>query len=219
MIKRIFDIAFALAGIIALFPLMCAIAFAIKLTSRGPIFYRGVRTGMYGKPFRIYKFRSMVANAEAVGGTTTGASDSRITHVGHILRRYKLDELPQLFNVLTGTMSLVGPRPEVPEYTERYTDEEQAILSVRPGITDLASLRFNDLQSFVGAIDPDQAYQTYVLPEKNRLRLEYVRRKSFWLDLQILARTIYLVAGKLFSVSVRFLIRSDRMHPRGHSKR
>ena len=196
MLKRCFDFCLVLAGLLALSPILLACAVAVKLTSRGPIFYRGLRTGCGGKPFRIYKFRSMVVNAENIGGTTTGKNDPRVTTVGHFLRRYKLDELPQLINVLLGDMSFVGPRPEVAEYTDQYTEEERAILSVRPGITDLSSLEFSDLQEVVGSADPDQVFRKDVLPRKIALRLKYVRQQSMLGDLRILILTVWQVLAK-----------------------
>ncbi|RUL87077.1 sugar transferase [Tautonia sociabilis] len=197
-IKRAIDVLAALAGLLVIGPLLLAIGLAVLLSSPGPVFYRGVRTGKDGRPFRIYKFRSMVVDAESLGGTTTGKGDPRITRVGAVLRRYKLDELPQLLNVLAGDMSLVGPRPEVAEYTDAYTEDERRILSVRPGITDLACLEFGDLQEVVGGDDPDGTFRALVLPRKNALRLRYVEERSLGLDLAILARTALLVLSKPF---------------------
>lgn len=191
--KRMLDLMLAVCGLLALWPVLAACAVAVKIDSPGPVFYRGVRTGRYGRPFRIWKFRSMVIDAEARGGTTTGDEDPRITRVGRVLRRYKLDELPQLWNVLWGEMSFVGPRPEVAEYTDGYSAEERRILDVRPGITDLSSIEFRDLQSHVGARDPDEVYRREILPRKNRLRLQYVERQSLALDLSILLRTVSLL--------------------------
>lgn len=190
VVKRIVDVAVALTGLLLLAPVYLLIAAAVKLSSPGPVFYRGIRTGCHGRPFRIYKFRSMIVDGELRGGTTTGQNDPRVTRVGAFLRNYKFDELPQLLNVLIGDMSLVGPRPEVPEYTDLYSPDERRILSVRPGITDLASLEFHDLQSAVGGKDPDQIYRERVLPRKNKLRLRYVDTQSLIGDLRILLRTI-----------------------------
>lgn len=195
-LKRMLDIVVSAVGIVVLSPVLLFIAVAVKVTSPGPVLYLGVRTGRGGRPFHIYKFRSMVTNAEQVGGTTTGLNDNRITPIGKFIRQYKLDELPQLFNVLRGDMSLVGPRPEVAEYTDAYTPSEQRILSVRPGITDLSSLRFNDLQSVVGTEDPDEVFRREVLPEKIRLRLKYVDEQSFRGDLGIIAKTAGVVLAK-----------------------
>jgi lipopolysaccharide/colanic/teichoic acid biosynthesis glycosyltransferase len=196
MVKRGLDVCLALLGLAVLWPVLLACAIAVKRDSVGPIFYRGSRTGLHGKPFRIWKFRSMVIDAEDRGGTTTGGDDPRITRVGRVLRKYKLDELPQLWNVLRGDMSFVGPRPEVAEYTDLYTLDERRILDVRPGITDLSSIEFSDLQAHVGIEDPDETYRRVVLPRKNRLRLQYVDQQSLSLDLEILVRTVALVASR-----------------------
>src|SRR2546425_4482146 len=138
--KRSFDLIFSLLGLIVLAPVFAAVAVAIKIESAGPVFYRGVRAGRYGKAFRIFKFRTMVEDAEKIGGPSSSADDPRITRVGDLLRRYKLDELPQLLNVVKGEMSLVGPRPEVAQYVAMFSTEEKAILNVPPGITDWASI-------------------------------------------------------------------------------
>ena len=197
-IKRTFDIVAAGAGLVLLAPLLAGIAVAVKVASPGPVFYRGVRTGRFGRPFRMFKFRTMVVDAEQRGGTTTGAHDPRVTPLGRVLRAYKLDELPQLLNVMRGDMSLVGPRPEVAEYTDAYTADQRRILSVRPGITDWASLRFHDLQQAVGGDDPDGVFRREVLPEKIALRLKYVDERSLGGDAAILARTAAVVIGKAF---------------------
>jgi len=197
-IKRAFDVVASATGLLIFWPVLLACAVAVRVSSPGPILYRGIRTGQHGKPFAILKFRSMVANAEKTGGTTTAEKDPRITLVGAFLRRYKLDELPQLINVLVGDMSVVGPRPEVAEYTDAYSGDEQLILSVRPGITDLSSLEFHDLQAIVGSDDADITFRQEVLPRKNALRLQYVRERTLWLDGVILLRTIGVVCGKPF---------------------
>ena len=194
--KRLIDILLAVIGLVFIWPILFVCAVAVKLSSPGPVLYLGKRTGRYGVPFKIFKFRSMREDAERTGGTTTGKNDTRITSAGKFLRKYKLDELPQLFNVLRGEMSFVGPRPEVAEYTEMYSVEEQEILSVRPGITDLSSLTFSDLQSHVGSEDPDEAFRRYVLPQKNRLRLKYAREHTILMDFIILMKTVLLVVAK-----------------------
>jgi len=194
--KRAFDLFVAIVGLAVLSPVLGLIAIAVKLDSPGPVFFRGVRVGIGGGRFRIFKFRSMVPEAEYIGGSTTRLADPRITRVGAVLRRYKLDELPQLISVLNGTMSLVGPRPEVEEYTRLYSNEEQAILSVRPGITDYASIRFVDLASEVGSGDADTEYRRRVLEEKNRLRLKYVRERSLSGDVAILIATARTLFGQ-----------------------
>ena len=194
--KRLIDILLAVIGLVFIWPILFMCAVAVKLSSPGPVLYLGKRTGRYGVPFKIFKFRSMREDAERTGGTTTGKNDTRITSAGKFLRKYKLDELPQLFNVLRGEMSFVGPRPEVAEYTEMYSVEEQEILSVRPGITDLSSLTFSDLQSHVGSENPDEAFRRYVLPQKNRLRLKYAREHTILMDFIILMKTVLLVVAK-----------------------
>ena len=194
--KRVIDIVLASVGVVVLSPALAVIAVAVKLSSKGPVFYRGVRSGLHGKPFRIFKFRTMVVDAENLGGGTTAHNDPRVTPVGRVLRRYKLDELPQVFNVLIGDMSVVGPRPELPEYTSRYNDEEAMILSVRPGITDLSSLQFIDLASIVGADDADNVYEQTVLNEKNQLRLQDVREWTLTGDFVLIGRTIRAIFSR-----------------------
>lgn len=169
----------------------------MKLDSRGPVFFRQERVGRNFRPFRIFKFRTMVVDAPRLGGQiTSGHEDPRITRVGRFLRRWKLDELPQLFNVVCGDMSLVGPRPEVPRYVEMFRDEYKEVLRVRPGITDLASIKFRDEASLLsGSADPEQTYVKEILPEKLALAREYVARASFGFDLRILFRTALRIAG------------------------
>jgi lipopolysaccharide/colanic/teichoic acid biosynthesis glycosyltransferase len=188
-LKRGFDLVFGTVWLIVLSPLLLLISLAIKLDSPGPVFYRGVRIGLFGRHFRIFKFRTMIPEAELVGTTSTGHRDPRITRVGRILRPLKLDELPQLLNVLRGEMSIVGPRPEVEEHTSAYTPEEQVILSVLPGITDYASIEFIDLNRLVGSEDPRRIFIEKYRSEKNRLRVLYVRQQSFGTDLAIILRT------------------------------
>lgn len=190
MVKRLLDICSSLVALVIFSPLFFVISVLIKLDSEGPVFYRGVRVGRYGKAFRMYKFRTMVVNAEKIGGPSTADDDPRITRIGKLLRKYKLDELPQLINVLRGEMSLVGPRPEVPLYVEMFTEDEKAILSVRPGMTDWASIWDSDEGALLaGSEDPEKVYMEKVRPEKIRLQLEYVRNHSLWTDLKILAMT------------------------------
>ncbi len=191
VLKRGFDIGFATLGLLILSPVIAAAAVTIKLTSRGPILYKGVRVGVNGRRFNMLKFRTMAPNAEAVGGSSTPVDDPRVTSVGRMLRRTKLDELPQLWNVFVGDMSIVGPRPQVQWAVDRYTPEERLVLSVRPGITDNASLRFaNEGEILKGSTDPDRDYMEKIHPEKMRLSLEYVRSRSFGADLAIIARTL-----------------------------
>ena len=194
MIKRLFDVMAAVVGLLVLSPLFALVALAIKLTSRGPVFFRQERVGRDFQTFRIYKFRTMVVDAPRLGGQITAGRDPRITSIGHLLRKTKLDELPQLLNVLSGAMSLVGPRPEVPKYVEMFRPQFAEVLSVRPGITDLASVKYRDENEILGqADDPEAAYVNQVLPDKLALATEYVRRASFWFDVRLIFATFWKV--------------------------
>lgn len=191
--KRIFDIALSLLGLIVFCPILIFCAIIIKLTSRGPVFYRGERVGLNGGLFRTFKFRSMVTNAEALGGASTHEFDARITGIGAFLRRFKLDELPQLINVLAGDMSFVGPRPEVKKFVDMYTPEERVILTVRPGITDWSSIKFHNEGEIIaasGIADADEAYEKLIRPEKLRLQMKYVRERTLWIDIKIIVDTV-----------------------------
>lgn len=190
MLKRFFDISASVFGLIILSPILILIAILVKLDSPGPVFYRGIRTGRYGHPFKIFKFRTMVMDAEKLGGTSTAKNDPRVTRLGWSLRRYKIDELPQLINVLKGEMSIVGPRPEVEEYTRLYNQEEKIILSVRPGITDYASIEFSNLAEVLGSQDVDRVYVEKIRPIKNRLRTRYVKEQTFLRDIKIIFKTL-----------------------------
>lgn len=192
MLKRIFDFIVSLFGLIVLFPLFFVLAILIKLDSSGSVFYRGVRVGKGGKSFRIYKFRSMVTDAEKKGGPSTSKTDSRVTKVGKFIRRCKLDEFSQLINVLKGEMSLVGPRPEVQFYVDMMSDEERrAILSVRPGITDWASIWNSHEEDILkDSPDPEKVYQEKIRPEKIRLQMKYVKERTFFKDLRIIFDTV-----------------------------
>ena len=191
--KRAFDIALASAGLIVGSPLILGVWARIKLDRDGPAIYAGRRVGRGGREFRMYKFRTMVTHADRVGGPNTPDDDPRLTRTGRFLRRYKLDELPQLVNVLKGDMSFVGPRPQVPDEVAGYTPEEREILSVRPGITDWSSLRFhNEGEILAGHEDLDKAYAELIRPEKMRLGLEYARRGTFRDDIDILIKTALL---------------------------
>ncbi len=191
MSKRLFDIAAALAGLMLLAPLFALAALWIRLDSPGPVWFRQQRVGRDGKLFSIYKFRTMTA-APADSVPLTVGRDLRITGAGHFLRRYKLDELPQLINVLQGAMSLVGPRPEVPRYVACYPPEVRAIvLSVAPGITDWASILYREESAILGrAADPERAYLETILPAKLEYYVRYVRERSFWSDLRIIFSTL-----------------------------
>jgi lipopolysaccharide/colanic/teichoic acid biosynthesis glycosyltransferase len=191
VLKRTFDVAVSSAVLSVLAVPLVALAAAIKVDSRGPVFYRGVRVGRGGKPFRLFKFRSMVPDG-GKGPSTTTENDPRITRVGHVLRRYKLDELPQFINVLVGDMSIVGPRPQVQWVVDGFSTEERGVLEVRPGITDWASIRFHNEGEIVaasGIADPDEAYFKLIHPEKMRLQLEYVHKRSLFVDLKIILQT------------------------------
>lgn len=199
---------------------MIIIAIAVKCTSAGPVFYRGLRAGRRGRPFKIFKFRSMVVNADQIGGPSTSEDDARITGIGASLRRFKLDELPQLINVLTGDMSLVGPRPEVMSESLRYTEEEKRLLDVRPGITDWASIRFRNEGAILrGSSDPHRVYMEKIRPEKIRLGLAYVNHRSFGVDLRILLATlkVLLFPAAEFKLPDR-IAQELRLHECTHSR-
>jgi len=191
MMKRLFDLCAASAGVVLLLPLLAVIAIWIKLDSPGPALFRQVRVGRRGELFDILKFRTM-AERDAPDRLLTVGRDKRITRAGHFLRKYKLDELPQLFNVVLGTMSLVGPRPEVPRYVACYPPRlRDLVLSVKPGVTDWASILFKDESTILGqAVDPEQAYIDTILPTKLEYYVRYVRERSFWVDLRIIFRTL-----------------------------
>jgi lipopolysaccharide/colanic/teichoic acid biosynthesis glycosyltransferase len=194
-VKRAFDLVAAVLGLVVLSPVMLCLAALIKLESKGPVFYRGTRTGQFGKPFRIFKFRTMVQDAEKRGGPSTALNDPRLTRLGPLLRKYKLDELPQLINVVSGQMSIVGPRPQVERYTAAYTAEQKAILDVRPGLTDYASIEFMDLDRLLGTENVDEKYAREIEPRKNELRIKYVRDHSLATDFRIIARTLAQMTG------------------------
>ena len=193
--KRMFDIFVSGILIILFSPVLLAVAIAVKITSPGPVLYRGERAAKGGGVYKLLKFRGMKIDIDHLGGHSTAVDDPRFTPIARFLRRYKLDELPQLFNVLIGDMSLVGPRPQVTYYTNKYNEAEKVILSVRPGITDLASLYFIDMDKTLGSGDVDQKYETEIEPLKNKLRLRYVRERSFLLDLRILIETFFRIFG------------------------
>jgi lipopolysaccharide/colanic/teichoic acid biosynthesis glycosyltransferase len=191
MMKRFVDVVVSLTGLLMLSPVLLMTAVLVKLTSRGPVLFRQQRVGLRFRPFFIYKFRSMVPDAPKRGAAITFGDDPRITRVGRILRKTKIDELPQLFNVFRGDMSLVGPRPEVPRYVEMFRQDYEEILRVRPGITDLASIEYCDEATILGnAENPEEEYVRRVLPEKIRLAKEYVRRSSLALDFSIIIKTV-----------------------------
>ena len=191
MIKRLFDIFFSLAGIILLSPLLLLVALLVKLDSKGPVFFRQERIGLGFKPFRIYKFRTMVADAFLNGPLVTSVVDRRITRVGRFLRRTKIDELPQLLNVLKGDMSLVGPRPEVAKFVELFIDDYREVLEVRPGITDFAALEYCDEEDALKKYaDPEEGYIREILPAKIRLYKKYLRERGLITDIKLIILTI-----------------------------
>jgi lipopolysaccharide/colanic/teichoic acid biosynthesis glycosyltransferase len=192
MIKRCFDIIFSLVGLILIFPLFLIVAIMVKLDSPGPFIYKGKRIGLLGKNFNILKFRTMVKGAEMLGGSCTASDDFRLTMVGKFLRKYKIDEIPQLINVLKGEMSFVGPRPEIKKYVDLIEEKKRKIiLSVRPGMTDLASLwDFHEEDVLKGSTNPDKIYLEKIVPTKIRLQEKYVKSRSFLLDLNIIYKTI-----------------------------
>lgn len=194
MIKRLFDVTVALVGLVLLAPLFALIALTIKLDSAGPVFFRQPRVGRRGQPFNIFKFRTMAIQTGETRQLTVG-DDCRITRAGRFLRRYKLDELPQLINVLHGTMSLVGPRPEVPRYVACYPpDVRVVVLSVAPGITDWASILYREESSLLGqAADPEKTYINDILPVKLSYYVRYVQERNFWIDLQIICKTLVAI--------------------------
>ena len=190
MLKRAFDVVVAALGIAVLSPLLGLIAAAIRLDSPGPVVYRATRAGRYGRPFTMYKFRTMrVREARDHGTKITTSADSRITRVGLVLRPTRLDELPQLWNVLSGEMSLVGPRPEDPQYVELYSADDRAVLSARPGITSLAALLYRDEERLLVGEGWERVYLEQVMPAKLAIDRAYVERQSLWLDMKILAAT------------------------------
>jgi len=191
-VKRLFDIISSAFGLILLSPIFLIVTILIKLDSFGPVFYRQVRIGMNFRPFSIYKFRTMEKGAEKRGPQITAGGDSRVTKLGRILRKGKIDELPQLFNVLKGEMSLVGPRPEVEKYVNLYRRDYGDILKVRPGITDLSSIIFSNEEGILERQDdPEWYYMHILLPEKIKLAREYISRSSFLYDLRIIIRTLF----------------------------
>jgi lipopolysaccharide/colanic/teichoic acid biosynthesis glycosyltransferase len=194
MAKRLFDIVLSAVGLIVLAPLMLLVAVLVRLSSPGPVLFRQERFGMGLRPFTIYKFRTMVADAPARGAAITCGDDPRITPLGRLLRSTKIDELPQLFNVLRGDMSFVGPRPEVRRYVEMFQEDYREILAVRPGITDLASIEYRNESEILGrSTNPQVEYVSRILPHKIRLGKEYRRRSSMLFDMSLILRTVCAV--------------------------
>jgi lipopolysaccharide/colanic/teichoic acid biosynthesis glycosyltransferase len=196
MTKWLFDRVVALLALALLLPALFLVALAVVVDSPGPPFFRQVRVGRQGKHFKLWKFRTMHTHSEAAGRLTVGSRDPRITRVGYYLRKYKVDELPQLINVLAGHMSFVGPRPEVPEFVALYTPAQCQVLSVLPGITDYASLRyFHESELLAASADPQYTYIHEIMPAKLRINLEYMARRSFCEDLRIMAQTVGRILG------------------------
>ena len=191
------DIVSSAIGLILFFPFLLVFALLIKAGSKGPVFYSQERIGQKLIPFRMHKFRTMYVDSDKSGLLTVGGRDPRITGFGYWLRRFKLDELPQLWNVLVGEMSLVGPRPEVRKYVDLYTEDQRQVLSVKPGITDWASLMFrNENQMLDNADDPEEFYIKEVMPVKLSMNLDYIERRTFWMDLEIIFRTVFSIPRK-----------------------
>lgn len=195
-VKRWIGFILAIILILILWPFYFIIAVAVAIEDGFPVFYRPQRGGYGDKPFRIFKFRSMVKNADKIGGGTTALNDPRITKVGNFLRKTKLDEIPQLFNIIAGTMSFIGPRPELLRYVERYEGEEKLIMQVRPGITDFSSVEFINLDEVVGSGNADEMYEKYVLKRKNELRIKYAKEVSFSTDCKLFFYTVWRVIEK-----------------------
>ena len=191
MVKRLFDIFSSLLGLVILFPFLIAISVLIFVNSRGGVFYRQIRVGKNGKDFKLWKFRTMQPDSDKNGLLTVGGRDARITSLGYYLRKYKLDELPQLMNVFVGEMSVVGPRPEVRKYVDLYTSEQLQVLDVQPGITDYASIEYaNENDLLAESSDPENKYIQQVMPAKLKLNMKYIAEKSLGTDLKIIFRTL-----------------------------
>ena len=192
--KRLFDILVSGIGLICLSPLLLIVAIWIKLDSPGPVFYRQVRVGRYNKDFRIFKFRSMRIGSDKGSLVTIGGRDPRITRSGYFIRKFKIDELPQLINVLVGDMSLVGPRPEVRHYVNYWTPEQMHVLDVRPGITDPASIKYRNENELLAQVeDPEKYYIEVIMQEKIKLYLEYAEKSSFWYDIKLIFQTFWVI--------------------------
>lgn len=194
MAKRLFDIVSSGIGLLCLAPVFVVMAIWIKLDSRGPVFYRQIRVGRYGRDFRIFKFRSMRVGSDKGRQITVGERDPRITRSGYFIRRYKIDELPQLINVFLGDMSIVGPRPEVRKYVDLYSEEQRKVFQVRPGITDLASIKYRNENELLSQVDdPDTYYIDVIMPDKLAINLEYIRHQSFMGDIKIIFNTLFKI--------------------------
>jgi len=193
MVKRLFDLLFAALALFVLLPLFIILAILLKIDSQGPVFYRPQRVGLDGRLYRLFKFRTMVPRADEVGPGITRHGDPRITRVGRWLRKFKLDELPQFINVLLGDMSVVGPRPEDPDYVDEYTQDQRRILEVKPGVTSAASLQYRDEESLLVGEEWEGVYLNQVMPDKLRIDIEYMRDRTFFSDLGIIWRTFLAI--------------------------
>ncbi|PQV47714.1 lipopolysaccharide/colanic/teichoic acid biosynthesis glycosyltransferase [Jejuia pallidilutea] len=197
MIKRVFDFVFALLGLVVLFPLLLLIAISIKIDSKGPVLFIQERVGQHQKTFKIYKFRTMFVKSQKKGLLTIGDNDARVTKVGFFLRKYKIDEFPQLINIIKGDMSFVGPRPELRYYVNFYKPEDLVIFKLRPGITGLASLEYrNEVELLKKAKDPEDYFINSIIPDKLRFNKLYLKKRNFLLDLKLIFITIYRVVAK-----------------------
>lgn len=196
MYKRPFDIFFAILGLLFCLPFFVLIAVAIAIDSKGGVFYKQQRVGIHGRPFKLFKFRTMSTGSDKKGLITVGAKDSRVTKVGYYLRKYKLDELPQLLNVLLGDMSFVGPRPEVQQYVDLYTNEQLKVLQVKPGITDYASIAYSNENEILGkSANPQETYIQEIMPAKLRLNLKYIEDMSLITDIKVILNTIFKISN------------------------
>lgn len=195
--KRLFDIIASGCGLIVLSPLFIILSIWIKLDSKGPVFYKQSRVGQHNRDFMLYKFRSMRVGSDKKGLITVGNRDPRVTKSGYFIRKYKLDEFPQLINVLIGDMSLVGPRPEVRKYVNLYTKEQMCVLDVKPGITDLASIRYRNENEILESVEnPDEYYINVVMQDKLNINMEYVSNHSFWYDIALIFKTFWAIVSK-----------------------
>jgi len=208
-VKKFIDTTFAIILFFALLPLNFIISIAIVIDTGLPILYKSERGGCNGKTFQIYKFRSMIQNADKLGGGTTALDDKRVTKVGQFIRKIKLDEIAQIINIIRGEMSFVGPRPELLKYTSHYSEKEKIILEVKPGITDYSSIVFINLDEVVGSENADEMYEKYVLPKKNQLRIKYAETISFETDMKLLFETLLSVMKK----TIKYL---NKYKPRGY---
>lgn len=196
-VKRCFDICASLFGIILFLPFYILISLLIKLTSKGPVLFKQIRVGKNGKKFKICKFRTMIVDAEKKGLQITVGEDKRITKIGKILRKTKVDEMPQLFNVFLGQMSFVGPRPEVPKYVEQYNNEQNQILLIKPGITELSSIIYrNESEELAKSSEPDKLYVEEIMPKKININLKYIKKMSLFYDIKLIFKTFWVVIFK-----------------------